>query len=161
MAAVLKPGREGAKEKLSLDSAASHMLEECRMVLPGIQALFGFQLIAVFNQGFSEKLAGSEQVAHLVALLLSAVAAALVMTPAAIHRYSEQRHVSERFIRLCSALLVASMVPLAVGLALDIYLISRIVLGSAAASTAVAGALLVLFLALWIVVPRHESRRPH
>jgi len=30
----------------------SHLLEECRMVLPGIQALFGFQLIAVFNQPF-------------------------------------------------------------------------------------------------------------
>jgi hypothetical protein len=31
------------KEELSLDSAARHILEECRMVLPGIQALFGFQ----------------------------------------------------------------------------------------------------------------------
>jgi hypothetical protein len=43
-------------EELSLDSAASHLLEECRMVLPGIQALFGFQLIAVFNQNFGESL---------------------------------------------------------------------------------------------------------
>lgn len=30
----------------SLSDSVSHMLEECRMVLPGIQALFGFQLIA-------------------------------------------------------------------------------------------------------------------
>lgn len=34
-------------EKLPLSQAAQHLLEECRMVLPGIQALFGFQLIAV------------------------------------------------------------------------------------------------------------------
>jgi hypothetical protein len=49
------------KEKVSLDSAATHILEECRMVLPGIQALFGFQLIAVFNEGFAEKLSSNEQ----------------------------------------------------------------------------------------------------
>ena len=47
---------EPIKEQLSLDSAVRHILEECRMVLPGIQALFGFQLIAVFNEGFAQKL---------------------------------------------------------------------------------------------------------
>ena len=43
-------------EKLSLPEATSHLLEECRMVLPGIQALFGFQLIAVFNSRFADDL---------------------------------------------------------------------------------------------------------
>jgi hypothetical protein len=54
------------KEQLSLDSATRHILEECRMVLPGIQALFGFQLIAVFNQGFNEKLSTVQQQLHFV-----------------------------------------------------------------------------------------------
>jgi hypothetical protein len=31
------------------------------MVLPGIQALFGFQLIAVFSPGFEQKLTLAEQ----------------------------------------------------------------------------------------------------
>jgi len=39
----------GEKEELPLRLAAEYLIEECRMVLPGIQALFGFQLIAVFN----------------------------------------------------------------------------------------------------------------
>lgn len=30
-------------EALPLSEAVTHLLEECRMVLPGIQALFGFQ----------------------------------------------------------------------------------------------------------------------
>jgi hypothetical protein len=34
-------------EKVSLETAATYILEECRMVLPGVQALFGFQMIAV------------------------------------------------------------------------------------------------------------------
>ena len=38
-----------ARQELSLDAAASHLLEECRTVVPGMQALFGFQLIAVFS----------------------------------------------------------------------------------------------------------------
>lgn len=41
--------QDSGQEELPLSQAAQHLLEECRMVLPGIQALFGFQLIAVFN----------------------------------------------------------------------------------------------------------------
>ena len=55
-------------EKLALGDAVTHLLEECRMVLPGVQALFGFQLIAVFNAGFGDKLTGAEQRLHLVAV---------------------------------------------------------------------------------------------
>ena len=47
---------ESKEEPLSLDSVARLLLKECRMVLPGIRALFGFQLIEVFNEGFSDKL---------------------------------------------------------------------------------------------------------
>ena len=67
----------GKKEAISLDSAAGHLLEECRMVLPGIQALFGFQLIAVFNDGFSQKLSHGEQLLHLLAIVLVVVAIGL------------------------------------------------------------------------------------
>ncbi len=160
MPAIEKPGAgPGKTERISLDSAARHLLEECRMVLPGIQALFGFQLIAVFNESFSEKLNGGEQAVHLVALLLVATAAALVMTPAAIHRQTQQREVSERFLWLSSNLVLASMFPLALGLCLDVYLICRIVLESKAAGMLVAASLLVIFFALWLVLPRQEARK--
>jgi hypothetical protein len=36
----------------SLEEETRTVIEEARMVLPGIQAVFGFQLIAVFNSGF-------------------------------------------------------------------------------------------------------------
>jgi hypothetical protein len=49
------------REELTLSKAAEYLLDECRMVLPGIQALFGFQLIAVFNTGFDERLTSSER----------------------------------------------------------------------------------------------------
>ena len=64
------------------------------MVLPGVQALFGFQLIAVFSDGFTARLTRSEQGLHLLALTLVAVAGALVMTPAAYHRQTGPREAS-------------------------------------------------------------------
>jgi hypothetical protein len=73
-------------EILSLAKAVQYLLEECRMVLPGMQALFGFQLIAVFSQAFHDHLSKFEQWLHLLALVLVAIAIALVMTPVAIHR---------------------------------------------------------------------------
>ena len=98
----------------SLKDALSHTLDEARMVLPGVQALFGFQLIAVFNDGFGEKLSHADQLVHLVALLLTVLATVLVMTPAALQRHAEPREVSERFVWLASNLLLAAMYPLPV-----------------------------------------------
>ena len=78
---------KNSKEALPLSEAVTHLLEECRMVLPGMQALFGFQLIAVFNTTFRESLSSSEKYLHLAAIGLIAVAVALVMAPAALHAF--------------------------------------------------------------------------
>jgi hypothetical protein len=147
-----------AEEKVPLKDAAVFLLDECRMVLPGIQALFGFQLIAVFNQAFGEKLSPGEQQLHFLALYLVALSAGLVMAPAAIHRQSQQREVSERFIWLSSLLVRMSMLPLALGLSLDVYLIARVVFEGLAASLAFAGALFAILMGLWYALPRRERR---
>jgi len=70
-------------ENESLQKQAQQTIEEARMVLPGIQALFGFQLIAIFNARF-EELTLHEQYLHFSALLLVALAIALIMAPAPI-----------------------------------------------------------------------------
>ena len=84
-----KPAKShGDVEKEELDKRAQNAIEEARMVLPGIQALFGFQLIAVFNDRFMD-LAASERVVHVWSLVLIALSIALIMTPAAYHRICE------------------------------------------------------------------------
>jgi hypothetical protein len=136
-----------------------HILEEARMVLPGIQALFGFQLIAVFNQRFSADLPQAEQVVHLVALLLTAASAALIMTPAAYHRQAERGHLSAYFIDLASRLITLAMVPLMLGISLDAFVVARLILEDVAAAAIVALALFCLFSALWFVFPCLRARR--
>ena len=65
------------------------------MVLPGIQALFSFQMIAVFNNGFTERLWLAEQKLHIDAIFLVVISIVLVMTPAALHPRAEPKSVSD------------------------------------------------------------------
>ena len=138
----------------SLSDSVTHMLEECRMVLPGIQALFGFQLVAVFNSTFWTKLDRLEQVIHYVALGLVACSVALVMTPAAYHRQAEPMTVSKRFLTISTRLLHWSMYPLMSAIVLDFYLIGSLILDSRLLSLLVAGGISGVFLVLWVFLPR-------
>jgi hypothetical protein len=147
-------------EELSLFEAAEMILEECRTVLPGIQALFGFQLIAVFNSGFAQKLTPDQQHLHLFAIALVVAGAGLIMTPAAYHRQNGSRRLTWRFVDLSTRLLILSMPLLAVGICLDLYLIARIVLGDGWGAPALAGCMLVVLLLLWFLVPRALGSRP-
>lgn len=88
--------------------------QEARMVLPGIQTLFGFQLIVVFNSGFKSNLEPHEQIIHLFALLLVAISAILVLAPTAYHRQA-CHNVSAHFLKLSSSFLAWAMLPLAIG----------------------------------------------
>jgi hypothetical protein len=147
------------EEAQSLKDAVQQTLEEARMVLPGIQALFGFQLIAVFNDGFAQRLDAVEQALHLAAIALVAVAVALIMTPAAYHRQAQPRRIDERFLALASNFVAAALAPLAVGLALDLYLVARIVLDRPWIAASVAAVLFALLAGLWFVYPRWRSKR--
>ena len=130
------------------------------MVLPGIQALFGFQLIAVFSEGFSGRLAPALQRLHLAATILTCIAIALVMTPAAYHRLASPRAVSDSFIRLSTRLLVCSMLPLAASISLELYLVASLILTGRWVFLLPA-ALFVLFLGFWYVLPlAGRARRP-
>jgi hypothetical protein len=79
-------------DKEPIEERVSHILEEARMVLPGIQALLGFQLVAVFNQSFAGLPMLDKQL-HLSAIFLSINAICFLLTPAALHRQSSPKQV--------------------------------------------------------------------
>ena len=141
-------------QRLDLAQAAKTLLEECRMVLPGIQAIFGFQLTTVFQQAFSEKLDKGQQLLHVAAMTLVALAVTLVMTPAAYHRSHGGRDVTDTFIKVSSVLLLVGMVVLASGLCLDVFVIARLVFGSTAAGATLALAMLAVMLFFWLIFTR-------
>jgi len=75
------------------------------------------------------------------------------MTPAAYHRLAEQTTISKFFVWLASWLIAAAMVPLMLGLTLEVYLLGLLVIGDPKTSLAVSTALLAVFSLLWFVFP--------
>lgn len=139
-----------------------HVLTEARVVLPGAQALLGFQLAAVLTESFERLPIGSKMV-HLASLGLIALTTVLLMTPAAWHRIVERGEETERFHRLASRLVLAATVPLALGLAGDVFVIVRKVFGSDAGAIAAGAAAAALCYGLWFgftYAARATSRRP-
>ena len=159
MPASSQPGSSANRQELSLNEMATHVLEECRTVVPGMQALFGFQLIAVFSVAFDQQLSETERVLHLIAIVLVTVAIVLVMAPAALHRQADPMGVSRRFITISSRLLMASLPPLAAGICIDVYVVARIIVGSPSIAAGIAAALLVVFTIFWLLLPNVVRRR--
>ena len=152
-------GRGNGVEPLPLDKAVEYMLEECRTVLPGIQTLFGFQLIVVFSEGFRNAIDGAGRMLHMAAIVFVAVAIALIMTPAALHRQTDPRSISERYLTTCSRLILASMLPLAAAIAIDTYLVAETLLQRRVAAIACAAGLGLVFAAFWWGLPRARRAR--
>ena len=137
----------------SLEEASTQLENEARMLLPGVQAILGFQLIAAFNQRFEQFSAG-EQLLHFVAFLLLALTMGLLMAPAAYHRQAECRVVSAWFVKMASALLTIAMVPFIVGVGIDTYLVGKMILKDTGSAVMAAGGVLLILVGLWFVLPR-------
>src|SRR5205085_10205640 len=107
------------------------------------------------SPGSERALGHGEQVAHLGAIGLVAIGIAMIMTPAALHRHSRARQVTATFIRLPTRLLLWSMLPLAVSICVEFYLVGRVIVPRPAAAV-LAAALMTVFVLLWVVLPRAQ-----
>lgn len=156
--AVALPKEEGKREPL--EAQVDHIIEESRMVLPGIQALFGFQLIAVFSPNFSEALPATGRLLHLGALVLVACAIALIMAPAAYHRQVERHRVSNYFADYASRLITLAMAPLLVAISMEVALVSYAINPITWLAATLAVTLAIFYAVLWFAYPRLKRRGP-
>jgi hypothetical protein len=131
-----------------------HVLTEARVVLPGAQALLGFQLITFLMDGF-EKLPNISKYVHLTSLCLTAASIILLMTPAAYHRIVERGEETEHFHRFASRMLIAAMAPLAMAVCGDFFVVVWVVTESAEMALVCGAVMLVLFFGLWFGLPSY------
>lgn len=68
-----------------LDRELIELLNELRVVMPGVQLLFGFLLTVPFQQRF-ETIDDFQRIVYFVTLLLVAASSAFLMGPSAFHR---------------------------------------------------------------------------
>jgi hypothetical protein len=149
----LPPGR-GPKEPEPLSESVTHLVEEARMLIPGVTVILGFQLVTIFQAAFDQKLTHEEQIAHLVAIFVTLVSLMLLLTPAAYHRQVERGWVSQGFVRLSSRVITAATPAFAIGVTIDFYVLVRIVTRDVGIAAAAAIAVLTITVLLWYVMPR-------
>jgi hypothetical protein len=135
-----------------------HVLTESRVVLPGAQTLLGFQFSIFLMESF-DKLPASSRYLNFVSLAMVALSIVLLMTPAAYHRIVERGEETAHFHRFASRMLLAAMVPLALGLSGDFFLVARKVTESAPLAAALAVVLLALFYGLWFGFTAYRRRQ--
>jgi hypothetical protein len=147
-------------EQPSLHEKIDQMLTEARVILPGAQALFGFQLAIVLTDSF-EKLSPGLKSMHGLALGFVCLSVILLMAPAAYHRIVYGGEESEQFYRIGAVLVTCSTIPLALGLAADVFVVATRIVASTALAAALAGAALIFLIGCWHVLPlaaRHMAR---
>jgi hypothetical protein len=134
------------------------LLTEARVVLPGAQALFGFQLSIVLTKAF-EQLPAPSRIAHAISIGFVAISVVLLMAPAAYHRIVYAGEDSEDMVRTGSILVTAATLPLAIGLAIDIDVVIAKIADSGIAGLVSGAAALVLLLSLWYGYPLAMAAR--
>jgi hypothetical protein len=135
-----------------LSTKVEQVLTEARVIIPGAQALFGFQFIAMLTAGF-DGLPAASKIVHAVALGLVAINVILLMTPAALHRLSFDGADSESFLRAASALVIAAPVFLAAGISAESYVVLGKVTADKFAAEAYAAASFTVLMTFWYAVP--------
>jgi len=140
-----------------LHAKIEQMLTEARVILPGAQALLGFQFVVILTRAFAE-LSHGTRVVHFVALCMIALTVVLLITPAAIHRLTFDGSDQPRFHTIGSWLVTAALVPLTIGISCDLYVAVIKMLGDAALALTVAIGAFIMLIGLWYVVPLALAR---
>jgi len=135
-----------------LKNKIEQLLTEARVIIPGAQALLGFQFVVVFVRSFAE-LPGWVKMTHAVALAAVALSVVLLMTPAALHRIAYDGENSQSFFRISSALVVAAAFPLAVGIAADICVVGFKITGGARLASLSGCVSLLVLVTFWFLYP--------
>jgi hypothetical protein len=143
------PEQESRKDRV--DRELTELLNELRVALPGVQVLFAFLLILPFQQKFST-VSDLDRTVYLAALLASMTAGALLIAPSVYHRLNFRRPDKERVLLDSNVLLIVGSYATAIGIVCSIFLIGDVLFGTAAA-VAVTLATVVVYAALWIVLP--------
>jgi hypothetical protein len=142
-------------EKTPLKDRIEQVLTEARVVLPGVQALLGFQLATMLMDGF-DKLPQSSKYIHVISLILTGLCVVLLMTPAAYHRIVERGEDTEDFHSFASRILLVVMIPLPLGICGDLFVVLRKVTRSMSFSVATSLVFLMFFYSFWFAFPAYR-----
>jgi hypothetical protein len=142
--------RQDEDEGQRLDRELLELLNELRVVMPGVQVLFGFLLTVPFQQGF-QRIDGFQRDVYFVTLLLTAASAVFLMTPSAFHRLTFRAGHKPYLIRSGTRQTIIGMLLLALAMNGALLLLTDVLFGSLTVAITVACSV-TLFGWLWFGV---------
>jgi Family of unknown function (DUF6328) len=141
-----------SEKQTLLKNKIEQLLTEARVIIPGAQALLGFQFVVVFVRSFAE-LPGWVKMTHAIALTAVALSVVLLMTPAALHRIAYGGENVQSFFRISSVLVIAAAFPLALGIAADLCVVGFKITGGAQLATITGCVSLLILMTFWFFYP--------
>jgi len=142
---------DGESKGERLDRELMELLQELRVVLPGVQVLLAFLLTAPFQQRFAQ-LPGTLRNVFFASIACATVATALLIAPSAHHRLRWREREKERLLQMANRLAIWGTLFLAAAIVLALYVITDVLFATwLAALTAVLAA--ILFAWLWYALP--------
>ena len=145
-------------EQVPLRTKIDQMLTEARVILPGAQAVLGFQLIAMLTDPFDALPTVVKEV-HLASMLAVGLATILLIGPAALHRLGFGGEAKPEMLLIGGRLVTGALLPLGLGIAGDVFVaVARL---SQSEALAVASAVITesVLIMLWYAWPLLVARR--
>jgi hypothetical protein len=139
--------RAGEDEAEKLDRELIELLNELRVVMPGVQLLFGFLLTVPFQQRFGE-VTDFQKAVYFATLLLTAASAAFLMAPSAFHRLTFREGQKPYLVHLATRQTIAGLVLLALAMNGALMLLTDVLFGAVVVAITVA-AMAALYAWLW------------
>ena len=132
------------------------LMQELRVILPGVQVLLAFLLTVPFAQRFGE-LDDVGRTAFGVAMVTALLSAICLLTPVVSHRVGE-RTARQARLKWGIRMTVAGLGLLGISLVTALWCVARFIYGPSTA-WAVATPVLVTIIALWILLPLSIGRQ--
>lgn len=149
MADARQAQEETPKERA--DRELIELLNELRIVLPGVTVLLAFLLAVPFAKGWPKTTVFQRDV-FVVAFLAAALSVALLAAPSSYHRLRFRHGNKETMVRVGSRLAIAGIAAFAVSLEAVVLLVMDFVL-SRGAAIAAAASLFAVVGVLWYALP--------
>jgi hypothetical protein len=111
-----------------VDRNFTELLQELRVAQTGVQILFAFLLTLGFTQRFGTVTAFQRGI-YFITLLLTAVAASLLIAPVSMHRLLFRRHQKQRLVIVTNRLAITGLLTLGLAIVGVLLFISDVLYG--------------------------------
>jgi hypothetical protein len=133
------------------------LLQETRVIMPGVQVLFAFLLAVVFQQRFKEATDFQRDV-YLATILATTVSTVCFIAPAAWHRILFQRKDKKHIITVSNRFIICGVGFLALAMTLALMLVCDVAFSGTTAAI-VPAVVAPTFTWFWFLAPLLRRRR--